>query len=96
MREIRKKMKWPIQPIDMFLLPVNVLNGYVTFQGEADFGYCAAKDMHYYGFKNGLHISRLGIIIQYFLFPAHSHDIHSFETMLEEFEGVETDDKNWH
>ncbi len=47
MKEVNREMNWPIQPIDMFPLPVSVLKGYVTFQGEADFGYCAAKDMHY-------------------------------------------------
>ena len=60
----------------------------LCFQGKTDFGYCAAKDMHYYGLKIGLRISRLGMIIHYCLFPTHSHDVKILETILEEFEGI--------
>jgi len=52
----------PVQVIDTFPLPVCVLTRDRRdrcFPTEANFGYCAAKEMHYYGFKLGLRISRL-------------------------------------
>ena len=33
------------------------------FKPEADYGYCAAKALPYYGFKMGLRISRSGMIV---------------------------------
>ncbi|MGX9728959.1 MAG: hypothetical protein ACTFAK_17085 [Candidatus Electronema sp. VV] len=62
-----------VQSIDTFPLPVCMLTRGKRdrcFPGEADFGYCAAKDMHYYGFKLCLRISRLGMITHYALLPA--------------------------
>ena len=32
------------------------------FKPDADYGYCAGKDLHYYGFKLGLRISRAGMM----------------------------------
>ncbi|MGX9728465.1 MAG: hypothetical protein ACTFAK_14460 [Candidatus Electronema sp. VV] len=58
------------------------------FPGEADFGYCAAKDMHCYGFKLGLRISRLGMITHYALLPARPHDIHQSTDILLERHGI--------
>ena len=88
----------PIQSIDTLPLPVCVLTRARRercFPGEADFGYCAAKDMHYYGFKLGLRISQLGMIIQYHLLPARPHDIQSMDTLLEEFKGTALADKGF-
>jgi hypothetical protein len=62
---------------------------------EADFGYCAAKDMHYYGFKLGLRISRLGMITHFPLLSARPHDIQSLDTLLEGFEGLAPADKGF-
>ena len=87
-----------IQSIDTFPLPVCVLTRGKRdrcFPGEADFGYCAAKDMHYYGFKLGLRISRLGMITHYALLPARPHDIQSIDILLEEFEGAAPADKGF-
>ena len=78
-----------VQSIDTLPLPVCVLTRAKRdrcFPGEADFGYCSAKDMHYYGFKLGLRVSRIGMIIHYSLLPARPHDIQSLETLLEGFE----------
>lgn len=74
----------PVQVIDTLPLPVCVLTRAVRdhcFEMEADFGYCAAKDLHYYGFKLGLRISRLGMITPY--------------PLLEGFEGMAPADKGF-
>jgi hypothetical protein len=86
------------QLIDTFPLPVCVLTRARRdrcFPTEADFGYCAAKEMHYYGFKLGLRISRLGMITYYQLLPARPHDIQSIDTLLEGFEGIAPADKGF-
>lgn len=88
----------PVQVIDTLPLPVCVLTRAVRdhcFPTEADFGYCAAKDMPYYGFKLGLRISQLGMITHYPLLPARPHDIQSLETLLEGFVGVAPADKGF-
>jgi len=88
----------PVQVIDTIPLPVCVITRAGRdrcFPGEADFGYCAAKDMNYYGFKLGLRISRLGMITHHCLLPARPHDIQSLETLLEGFEGIAPADKGF-
>jgi hypothetical protein len=88
----------PIQVIDTLPLPVCVLTRAVRdhcFPTAADFGYCAAKDLHYYGFKLGLRISRLGMITHYPLLAARPHDIQSLDTLLEGFEGIAPADKGF-
>jgi hypothetical protein len=88
----------PVQVIDTMPLPVCVLTRARRdrcFELEADFGYCAAKDMHYYGFKLGLRISRLGMITHYPLLAARPHDIQSLDTLLEGFEGLAPADKGF-
>ena len=86
----------PVQAIDTFPLPVCVLTRAIRdrcFETQADYGYCAAKDMHYYGFKLGLRISRAGMITHYPLLAARPHDIQSLDTLLEGFEGIAAADK---
>jgi hypothetical protein len=88
----------PVQVIDTLPLPVCVLTRAMRdhcFKPEADFGYCAAKDLHYYGFKLGLRISRLGMITHYPLLAARPHDIQSLDTLLEDFEGMAPADKGF-
>lgn len=88
----------PVQVIDTLPLPVCVITRAMRdhcFKTEADFGYCAAKDMHYYGFKLGLRISRLGMITHYPLLAARPHDIQSLDTLLEGFEGMVPADKGF-
>jgi hypothetical protein len=88
----------PVQVIDTLPLPICVLTRARRdrcFKLEADFGYCAAKDMHYYGFKLGLRISRLGMITHYPLLAARPHDIQSLDTLLEGFEGMVPADKGF-
>ena len=88
----------PVQPVDTIPLPVCVITRAGRdrcFKGEADFGYCAAKDMHYYGFKLGLRVSRAGMITHYFIAPASPHDIQNLEALLEGFEGMSPADKGF-
>lgn len=88
----------PVQVIDTLPLPVC---GYTRsgrdrcFQGEADYGYCAAKDLKYYGFKLGLRISRCGMITHYPLLEARAHDVKHLLTLVEEFAGVVPADKGF-
>lgn len=95
---ISGEMNDPVQSIDTLPLPVCVLTRAKRdrcFPGEADFGYCSAKDMHCYGFKLGLRVSRIGMITHYSLLPARPHDIQSLETLLEGFEGISPADKGF-
>jgi hypothetical protein len=86
----------PTQVIDTLPLPVC---GYTRsrrdrcFKPEADYGYCAAKDLHYYGFKLGLRIARSGMITAYPLLPARPHDIQLTDDLLEGFTGLVPADK---
>ena len=58
------------------------------FKPEADDGYCAAKDLPYYGFKLGLRVARSGMIIHYPLLPARPHDVQVTEELVADFAGV--------
>ena len=86
----------PVQPIDTLPLPVCTYTRSRRdrcFKAEADYGYCAAKDLHYYGFKLGLRISRLGMIIHYPLLPARPHDSQLLDDLVADFEGIVPADK---
>lgn len=63
------------------------------FKPEADYGFCAAKQLHYYGFKLGLRISRCGMIIQYQLLPARPHDSQLLDDLIADFSGIAIGDK---
>jgi hypothetical protein len=65
------------------------------FKPEADYGYCAAKKLAYYGFKLGLRISRSGMIIAYPLLPARPHDSQLLDDLIAGFEGVLPADKGF-
>lgn len=87
-----------IQVIDTMPLPVCVYTRSQRdhcFKPCADYGYCAAKDMHYYGFKMGLRISRIGMIVHYPLLPARPHDSQLLDDLIEGFHGVILADKGF-
>lgn len=87
-----------VQIIDTLPLPVCTYTRSQRdrcFKPEADYGYCAAKDMHYYGFKLGLRISRAGMIIDYPLLPARPHDSQLLDDLIAGFEGVVPADKGF-
>ncbi len=86
----------PVQMIDTLPLPVCSLTRAPRdrcFPGEADYGYCAAKAQHYYGFKLGLRVSRCGLIIRFPLLPARPHDIQWLDDLVEGFVGLAPADK---
>ena len=88
----------PVQAIDTLPLPVcQWVRGVRDrcFAGEADYGYCATKEMHYYGFKLGLRIARCGMITNFPLLAARPHDIQHLDTLVEEFKGVVPADKGF-
>ena len=87
-----------VQAIDTLPLPVCVYTRSARdrcFMGEADYGYCAAKDEKYYGFKLGLRISRCGFITHYPLLDARAHDVRHLPTLVEEFQGIAPADKGF-
>jgi hypothetical protein len=88
----------PFQLIDTMPLPVCVYTRAKRdrcFKPDADFGYCAAKEMHYYGFKLGLRIARSGMITHFVLLPARPHDVHLVDELLAGFQGVAIGDKGF-
>lgn len=51
---------------------------------EPDYGYCEAKEWHYFGFKGALRISWDGFIVQADLVSARPHDSQHLDTLLAE------------
>ncbi|PHM21988.1 IS982 family transposase [Xenorhabdus budapestensis] len=63
----------PIHIIDGFPLPVcgfKRAKGSANFKGQADYGYCAAKNETYYGFKGHLMIDETGVVTGLTVTPA--------------------------
>lgn len=88
----------PVQMIDTLALPVCGLTRAPRdrcFKPDADYGYCAAKDQHYYGFKLGLRLSRCGMITDFPLLPARPHDIQLLDDLVEDFVGLVPADKGF-
>lgn len=88
----------PVRIIDTFPPPVCVRTGAGRdrcFPAEADSGYRAAKEMHCYGFKSGLRISRIGMITHYPPLPARPRDIQSTDTLPDGFKGIAPADKGF-
>lgn len=88
----------PVQPIDTLPLPVCVYTRASRdrcFATEADWGYCAAKKMNYYGFKLGLRVSRIGMITHFPLLAARPHDINHLDSLVEGFCGIVPADKGF-
>ena len=77
-----------VQVIDTLPLPVCAWVRGVRdkcFRTSADYGYCAAKDFYYYGFKLGLRVSRIGMITSASLLPARPHDVNFTEELVNGF-----------
>jgi Transposase DDE domain len=81
----------PVQVIDTLPLPVCTYTRGGRrdhcFPGQADYGDCAAKQLHYYGFKLGLRITRCGLITHYALLAARPHDLQSLDTLVDGYAG---------
>ena len=87
-----------VQVVDTLPLPVCTYTRSQRdrcFKPEADYGYCAAKKLHYYGFKLGLRIAPTGMIIAYPLLPARPHDSQLLDDLIAGFEGVVPADKGF-
>ena len=87
-----------VQAIDTMALPVCVYTRSQRdrcFKPDADYGYCAAKQLHYYVFKMGLRIARTGMIVHYALLPARPHDLQMLDDLIEEYQGVVLADKGF-
>ncbi len=88
----------PVQVIDTLPLPVC---GYTRaardrcFKPDADYGYCAAKQLDYYGFKLGLRVARSGMITSFPLLPARPHDINLLDDLVAGFAGIVPADKGF-
>ena len=88
----------PVQVIDTLPVPICVLTRAPRdrcFKTIADYGFCAAKQMHYYGFKLGLRVARSGMIMHYPLLPARPHDVQLTDELVAEFAGVVPADKGF-
>src|SRR5215510_13252016 len=81
----------PVQVIDTLPLPVctDTRGGRRDHccPGQADYGYCAAKQLHYYGFKLGLRVTRCGLITHYPLLAARPHDMQSLAPLVDGYAG---------
>jgi hypothetical protein len=96
--QVRGQAQDAVQVIDTVPLPVCGLTRAPRdrcFKPDADYGYCAAKDLHYYGFKLGLRVARSGMIIHYPLLPARPHDVQLTDALVAGFAGVAPADKGF-
>src|SRR5436309_14655752 len=83
--EVSQQAQAPIQPIDTLPLPVCTYTRAQRdkcFKFQADYGYCAAKQLSYYGFKLGLRVSLAGMITHYPLLSARPHDVNHTEALV--------------
>jgi hypothetical protein len=95
----------PLQPVDTLPLPVDTLPLPVCakarahrdrcFAGVARKGYCAAKDLFYYGFKLGLRVTQAGFIASYALLEANTHDCRHLPALVEGHQGLVPVDKGF-
>ena len=72
--------------IDSFPLPLcQPVRNYRTriFDGLADIGYNASKNLWFYGFKVHMLVTLSGYILNYVVTPASVHDIRAVEDLLE-------------
>ena len=66
-----------------------------SFDGEADYGYCASKKQTYYGFHGHLMISANGIITGFSLTPANGNEREALWDLVPEIKGVLIGDKGY-
>lgn len=88
---VRESGAWrdPIQLIDTFPAPICHVRRAASrgiflddLMYQPSYGYCAAKDWHYFGFKGGLRLSSCGMILAAPILPASPHDIDLLDTLL--------------
>ncbi|MFM7449135.1 MAG: IS982 family transposase [Leptolyngbyaceae cyanobacterium] len=66
-----------------------------SFQGQADYGYCAAKKQTYYGFHGHLLISGSGVITHFTLTPANGSEREALWEMVGSIQGGLIGDKGY-
>lgn len=84
--------------IDGFPLPVCKparAKRHRSFKGDAQYGYCAAKDEHYYGFKGHLLINPVGMIVNLRLAGANVDEREMLPEMCEGLRGLLLGDKGY-
>ena len=87
-----------LQPVDTLPLPVCAKvrrHRDKCFADQARLGYCAAKDVFYYGFKLGLRTTEHGFIAHYALLEANTHDCRHLPALVEGHQGVVPVDKGF-
>ena len=66
-----------------------------SFKGEANYGYCAAKKEHYYGFHGHLLISATGVITGFSLTPANGNEREALGDIVQTIRGLLIGDKGY-
>ncbi|MBD2179269.1 IS982 family transposase [Pseudanabaena sp. FACHB-1998] len=66
-----------------------------SFEDTADYGYCAAKDMYYYGFHGHILISGSGVITQFALTPANGDERETLWDLVSNIHGFLIGDKGY-
>ena len=65
------------------------------FRGESDYGYCAAKDSVYYGFRGHLVVSGMGVITGFTLTPANGSERQASWDVIRGIRGLLIGDKGY-
>jgi hypothetical protein len=90
--------KASVQVIDTLPLPVCAYTRSCRdrcFKTLADYGYCAAKKLDYYGFKLGLRVSPLGMSTHFPLLSARAYNVNHTNALVEGFAGLCPADKGF-
>lgn len=66
-----------------------------SFQGIASYGYCAAKDEHFYGFRGHLNISLNGVITGFTVTPANGDERVALWEISQDIQGLLIGDKGY-
>ncbi|WP_228860092.1 IS982 family transposase [Xenorhabdus sp. PB61.4] len=88
----------PVHIIDGFPLPVcgfKRAKGCANFKGQADYGYCAAKNETYYGFKGHLMIDEIGVVTGFTLTPANVSEREASWDVIGSIKGCLLGDKGY-
>jgi hypothetical protein len=70
-------------------------HGCRLFRGESDYGYCAAKDQVYYGFRGHLVVSAIGVITGFTLTPANGSEREAVWDIIGGIRGLLIGDKGY-
>lgn len=87
-----------IHLIDGFPIPLCCFtraNRCRLFQDESDYGYCAAKDTVYYGFRGHLVVSAVGVITGFTLTPANGSEREATWDIIRGIRGLLIGDKGY-